>query len=201
MPVMDGVEATRRLTQTVPTARVIVLTMFDENEEIFEALRAGSLGYLLKACSAEKPCKAVRAAAKGTSVLEPRVAAKMMAELMRLSARRQKDSQPFAEPLSARELGITGGTVKNHITNVLGKLGVLDRTHAALRPTNSACSKQAGFSRTPTAPPPCGGSGCPQPPWVPALLHLGRRARPNSQPSPTRPPPHRRSRLSIRATS
>lgn len=153
MPVMGGVEATRRLGALVPTARVVVLTTFDEDEEIFEAMRAGALGYLLKACSAEKLCESVRAAAKGASVLEPSVAAKMMAELNRLSAREgRKVAQPLAEPLSARELGvlrllaagrsnkeigaelgITEGTVKNHMTNVLGKLGVLDRTQAALR--------------------------------------------------------------------
>jgi DNA-binding NarL/FixJ family response regulator len=132
---------------------VVVLTTFEEDEEIFEAMRAGALGYLLKACSADKLCEAVRAAAKGTSVLEPSVAARMMAELNRLSALNGKrPAQTLADPLSERELAvlklladgcsnkeigsrlnITEGTVKNHMTNVLGKLGVLDRTQAALR--------------------------------------------------------------------
>lgn len=153
MPVMNGVDATRRITQLLPDTRVIVLTTFDEDEEIFDALRAGAVGYLLKACSAEKLCESLRAAAKGTSVLEPSVAAKVMAELDRLTAREGKPvTHALAEPLSARELdvlrrlaaggsnkeigaelGITEGTVKNHMTHVLGKLGVLDRTQAALR--------------------------------------------------------------------
>lgn len=153
MPVMGGVEATRRIMATVPGSRVVVLTTFDEDEEIFEALRAGALGYLLKACSADKLNESVRAAAKGASVLEPAVTAKMMAELNRLSAKEgKKVAQPLADPLSDRELAvlkllaegcsnkeigsrlnITEGTVKNHMTNVLGKLGVLDRTQAALR--------------------------------------------------------------------
>ena len=153
MPVMGGVEATRRVVAAVPGARVVVLTTFEEDEEIFEAMRAGAVGYLLKACSADKLCESVRAAAKGTSVLEPSVAAKMLAELNRLRAKGGgKISQPLADPLSERELGvlklladgcsnkeigsrlnITEGTVKNHMTNVLGKLGVLDRTRAALR--------------------------------------------------------------------
>lgn len=153
MPVMGGVEATRRIAQVCPAARVVVLTTFEEDEEVFEALRAGALGFLLKACSAEKLCESVRAAAKGTSVLEPSVAARMMAGLTRLAAHEgRKVSQPLADPLSERELavlarlaqgrsnkeigvelGITEGTVKNHMTNVLGKLGVLDRTQAALR--------------------------------------------------------------------
>lgn len=153
MPVMGGVEATRRVLAAAPTARVVVLTTFEEDEEIFEALRAGALGYLLKACSADKLCESVRAAAKGTSVLEPSVAARMMAELNRLSAKEGgRAPQPLADPLSERELDvlrllaagcsnkeigarlrIAEGTVKNHMTNVLGKLGVLDRTQAALR--------------------------------------------------------------------
>ncbi len=153
MPVMGGVEATRRIMAAVPGSRVVVLTTFDEDEEIFEALRAGALGYLLKACSADKLNESVRAAAKGASVLEPSVTAKMMAGLNRLSAREgKKVSQSLPDPLSERELAvlkllaegcsnkeigaklsITEGTVKNHMTNILGKLGVLDRTQAALR--------------------------------------------------------------------
>jgi DNA-binding NarL/FixJ family response regulator len=153
MPVMNGVEATRRVLTTVPTARVVVLTTFEEDEEIFAAMRAGAFGYLLKACSADKLCESVRAAAKGTSVLEPSVTAKMIAELNRLTAKEGRQVVvPLADPLSERELAvlqllagggsnkeigarlnITEGTVKNHMTNVLGKLGVLDRTQAALK--------------------------------------------------------------------
>lgn len=153
MPVLGGVEATRKILAANPANRVVVLTTFEEDEEIFDAMRAGALGYLLKACSAEKLCEALRAAAKGTSVLEPSVAARMMAELNRLTARSgRRAALPLADPLSERELGvlklladgcsnkeigvqlkITEGTVKNHMTNVLEKLGALDRTQAALR--------------------------------------------------------------------
>lgn len=153
MPVLGGVEATRRVLAAVPATRVVVLTTFDEDEEVFEALRAGAVGYLLKACSADKLCESIRAAAKGASVLEPSVAARMMAGLNRPATRDgKKASQPLADPLSDRELavlrllaagrsnkeigselGITEGTVKNHMTNVLGKLAVLDRTQAALK--------------------------------------------------------------------
>lgn len=153
MPVMGGVEATRRVLQATPGTRVVVLTTFDEDEEVFEALRAGAVGYLLKACSADKLCESVRAAAKGASVLEPSVAARLMAEVNRFAAHNgKKVAQPLADPLTERELAvltllaagrsnkeigsalnITEGTVKNHMTNVLGKLGALDRTQAALR--------------------------------------------------------------------
>jgi DNA-binding NarL/FixJ family response regulator len=153
MPVMGGVEATRRVLAAAPGARVVVLTTFEEDEEIFAAMRAGAVGYLLKACSADKLCDSVRAAAQGTSVLEPSVAARMMAELNRLTTQEgRRVAQPLIDPLSERELAVlkllaTGcsnkeigarlmiaeGTVKNHMTNVLGKLGVLDRTQAALK--------------------------------------------------------------------
>ena len=153
MPVMGGVEATRRVLVAAPGARVVVLTTFEEDEEIFAAMRAGAVGFLLKACSADKLCDSVRAAAQGTSVLEPTVAARMMAELNRLTSQeRKRVEHPLVDPLSERELAVlkllaTGcsnkeiggrlsiaeGTVKNHMTNVLGKLGALDRTQAALK--------------------------------------------------------------------
>jgi DNA-binding NarL/FixJ family response regulator len=153
MPVLGGVEATRRVLAAVPATRVVVLTTFEEDEEIFEAMRAGAIGYLLKACSADKLCGSVRAAAQGTSVLEPSVAARMMAGVDRNPAKETRRSAPaLIDPLSEREvdvlkllaagcsnkeigtrLNITEGTVKNHMTNVLGKLGVLDRTQAALK--------------------------------------------------------------------
>lgn len=153
MPVMNGIEATRRLVATRADAHIVVLTTFDEDAEVFEALQAGALGYLLKACAADKLYDAVRAAARGATVLDPPIAAKVVGELNRLSAREtRRSAAPLTDPLSARErevlqllaagcsnkeigarLRIAEGTVKNHMTNVLGKLGVLDRTQAALR--------------------------------------------------------------------
>lgn len=153
MPVMGGVEATRLMGQHAPQSRVVVLTTFDDDAEIIDAMRAGALGYLLKACSADKLYEAVRASARNTFVLEPSVAAKIMGELNRLSQHAaRKPATVLAEPLSERELdvlrllaagcsnkeigsrlAIAEGTVKNHMTNVLGKLQALDRTQAALR--------------------------------------------------------------------
>jgi DNA-binding NarL/FixJ family response regulator len=153
MPVLGGVEATRRITEEAPAMRVIVLTTFEEDEEVFAALRAGAAGYLLKASPSAKLCEAIRLAARGESLLEPSVTAKVVAEFARIGDREPRRScPPLAEPLSVRErdvlrllaegrsnkeiageLGIAEGTVKNHMSNVLGKLGVLDRTQAALR--------------------------------------------------------------------
>lgn len=153
MPILDGVAATRRLKELAHPARVIVLTTFDDDETIFDGLRAGAVGYLLKDVSSEKLIEAIRAAARGESFLQPSIAAKVLAEFNRLEDRAPvKPLADLVEPLSDRELEIlqqvaagdsnkeiaarlfiTEGTVKNHVTNILGKLGVRDRTQAALR--------------------------------------------------------------------
>jgi DNA-binding NarL/FixJ family response regulator len=151
MPVLDGVSATRRIRAEFPETRVIALTTFDDDEDVFAALRAGAVGYLLKDVSSERLVEAVRAAVRDESVLQPSVAAKVLARLVAAypdsSAR-----EALVAPLSSRELEVlrlvadgrsnreiagelflAEGTVKNHVTNVLGKLGVRDRTQAALR--------------------------------------------------------------------
>jgi len=153
MPVLDGVAATRRLREIQPASRVIILTTFDDDEHIFDGLRAGAVGYLLKDVSSEKLVEAIRAAARGDSFLQPSVTARVLAEFARLNqATGGQPPQPLAEPLSERELEILGllaggasnreianqlyiaeGTVKNHVSNILGKLGVRDRTQAALK--------------------------------------------------------------------
>jgi len=152
MPMLDGVEATRRLHHEQPDSRVIVLTTFDDDEMVFDGLRAGALGYLLKDAPSEKLAEAIRAAARGESFLQPSIAAKVVAEFARLTTKRSPPAQALIEPLSDREqeilaliatgatnreignqLFLAEGTVKNHVTNVLGKLGVRDRTQAALK--------------------------------------------------------------------
>ncbi len=153
MPVLDGIEATRRLVAEKNPARIIVLTTFEEDEEVFAALAAGAAGYLLKASPSDRLVNAIRLTARGESFLEPSVTAKVLARFSRLAHGPARPiAPPLAEPLSSRELdvlrllaagqsnkeigsalSIAEGTVKNHMTNVLGKLGALDRTQAALR--------------------------------------------------------------------
>jgi DNA-binding NarL/FixJ family response regulator len=153
MPVLDGVRATRLLQETLPECRVIVLTTFDDDEYIFDALRAGAAGYLLKDVASARLVEAIRATARGESILEPSVAAKVIAEFTRVSSMvPTAQMEQLAEPLSERELEILAliargasnkeiaaqlfiaeGTVKNHVTHILGKLGVRDRTQAALK--------------------------------------------------------------------
>ena len=152
MPLLDGVKATRRLKAEQPDCRVIVLTTFDDDDNVFEGLRAGAVGYLLKDAPSEKLAEAIRLAARGESFLQPSVAAKVVAEFARLSRHTESNTVCLVEALSEREHVILGliangasnreiaqqlflaeGTVKNHITNILGKLGVRDRTQAALK--------------------------------------------------------------------
>ncbi|MEU7823608.1 response regulator transcription factor [Catellatospora sp. NPDC049111] len=153
MPVLDGVAATRRLRAEHPGVRVIVLTTFDDDEDVFAALRAGALGYLLKDASSAQLVEAVLAAARDEAVLQPSVAAKVVARFARLPDEEPAvRPQPLVVPLSERELDVlrlladgrsnreiaatlflAEGTVKNHVSGVLAKLDARDRTQAALR--------------------------------------------------------------------
>jgi DNA-binding NarL/FixJ family response regulator len=152
MPVLDGVTATRRLCEEQADCRVIVLTTFDDDEIVFDGLRAGAVGYLLKDASSGTLSEAIRAAARGESFLQPSVAAKVLAEFFRLTSKSVVMARTLIEPLSSREheilrviaagasnreiantLFLAEGTVKNHITNILGKLAVRDRTQAVLK--------------------------------------------------------------------
>jgi DNA-binding NarL/FixJ family response regulator len=152
MPVLDGVAATRELRATRPGTRILVLTTFDEDEQIFAALRAGAAGYLLKDCDSAHLAEAIEAVHRGDSFLQPVIAARVIAEFTRRGPAPGNSPPPLLEPLSEREtdvlrtlahgasnkeiaaaLGLAEGTVKNHVSNILGKLGVLDRTQAALR--------------------------------------------------------------------
>jgi DNA-binding NarL/FixJ family response regulator len=151
MPILDGIAATGRLRAAHPDVQVIALTTFDDDADVFAALRAGAIGYVLKDVSGETLFAAVRAAARGESLLPPPIAAKVVAELTRTAASSAARPQPLPEPLSERELEIVRllaggatnreiaatlvlaeGTVKNHLTNILGKLGARDRAQAVL---------------------------------------------------------------------
>ena len=148
MPVLDGIGATARLRVEQSDVRVLALTTFDDDEEVFAALRAGAVGYLLKDVTSTRLVEALDAAARGESVLQPSVAAKVVARVARLP----QDAPPPEHPLSDREVDVVRlladgqsnreiasalflaeGTVKNLVTSVLSKLEVRDRTQAAIR--------------------------------------------------------------------
>ena len=149
---MDGVEATWRLRERWPDACIIILTTFDDDEYVFEGLRAGARGYLLKDVSGHDLAEAVRTVAAGGALIEPSVARKVVAEFARLAPPARLSEAALAEPLSDREreilqllarglsngeiasrLSLAQGTVKNYVTAILQKLGARDRTQAALR--------------------------------------------------------------------
>jgi DNA-binding NarL/FixJ family response regulator len=155
MPVMDGVSAAHELRARFPQVAVVFLTTFDDDEYVFEGLRAGARGYLLKDVNSEELARAVRAVAAGQALIQPSVASKVVAEFARmgstgragLAARdellgalteRELDVlRGLAAGLSNREIAeklvITEGTVKNHVSSLLGKLDVRDRTQAVLK--------------------------------------------------------------------
>src|SRR5258706_8159352 len=99
MPVLDGVAATRRLHEELSNVRVIVLTTFDDDEMVFDGLRAGAVGYLLKDAPSEKLAEAIRVAARGETFLQPSVAAKVVAEFARLTRKTAGTSNSASEPL------------------------------------------------------------------------------------------------------
>jgi DNA-binding NarL/FixJ family response regulator len=146
MPLLDGVTATRRITESVPGTKVVVLTMHDDIEKTRQALEAGAVGYLSKGCSFADVLETVRAAAAGDTGLSPALASSMLsvaqAQLPReaeedvLSPRQVEILQGIADGLStkqvARELGITQKTVHNHLNAIYRRLDTQSLTHAVL---------------------------------------------------------------------
>lgn len=151
MPGMNGVEATQRVLRMHPTIKVIALTTFDDDALVFDALRQGIVGYMLKGADAMQIIGAVRSVAAGETALSPSVAIKIVSEFARM-ARITSKASAAELGLSRRELEVlrllargssnkeialalhvAEGTIKNHLTNIFGKLGVTDRTQAALK--------------------------------------------------------------------
>jgi two-component system, NarL family, response regulator LiaR len=146
MPGIGGVEAIRMIRERRPEVRVLVLTSFGEDEQIFPAVTAGAAGYLLKDVEPQELVRAIRAAHEGEALLHPAVAARLMEEFSSgqgprsaessLTAREREVLELIARGLPnkliARELGIAEKTVKTHVSAILSKLGVTDRTQAAL---------------------------------------------------------------------
>ena len=143
MPGGDGVSALRLLRAEVPQARVLVLTSFTDDAQIFAAMEAGAAGYLLKDVEPDALVAAVREVAAGNPVLHPRVATRLMRRgiavepgLAELTARERDVLRLIVEGLAnkeiARRLGIGEKTVKTHVSRVLDKLGAADRTQAAV---------------------------------------------------------------------
>ena len=145
MPVMDGIEATRRLHETLPDIKVIVLTSFADDDKLFPALRAGAVAYLLKDVGPTELAEAITAAARGEIRLHPEVTRRLVAGIAggaeqvpaNLLTEREMDVlRCLARGRSNKEIGadlfISEKTVKTHVGSILDKLGLADRTQAAL---------------------------------------------------------------------
>ncbi|HEY3018913.1 MAG TPA: response regulator transcription factor [Solirubrobacteraceae bacterium] len=142
MPVMDGIEAIRRVRGHDPEARIVVLTSFSDRERILDALDAGAIGYLLKDAEPDELIRGVRAAAAGEAPLAPKAASAVLTAradqrpAAELTPREREVlgllSRGKANKQIARELGISEKTVKAHLTRVFEAIGVSDRTAAAL---------------------------------------------------------------------
>jgi DNA-binding NarL/FixJ family response regulator len=159
MPRLNGIHATRRITERFPSVKVVVLTTYDTDEWVFDAIRAGACGYLLKDSDSETIVSAIRGAVNGEVRIDPAVAGKVLQEFRRLPPQPQSPDTAGSssqagnvlEPLTERELAIlqrmaqgdsntaiadalhlAEGTVKNYVSTIIGKLQANDRTHAAV---------------------------------------------------------------------
>jgi two-component system NarL family response regulator len=151
MPFMNGVEATRQIKREFPHIGIIALTMDEEQEHIFDLVRAGATGYLLKDSASSQIVDAIRAIARGNSLIHPSVAKKILAEFSLIAGGKSKQHPLVDHDLTEREitvlrlvasgqtnkevansLALSEKTVKNHLANIFHKLHVYDRTQAAV---------------------------------------------------------------------
>ena len=157
MPVLGGIPATRQIKRAHPEVHVIILTTYDTDDLVFEGIKAGAEGYLLKDASGETLIQALRGVVLGESQLDPKVARKVLNEFQQIARephlrpRGDQEQHPIIEPLTPREedvlrllveglsnreigmrLHLTEGTVKNYVSAIIAKLQANDRTHAVV---------------------------------------------------------------------
>jgi DNA-binding NarL/FixJ family response regulator len=159
MPDGDGLWATARLREAGLPTRVLVLTMSDDAESVFAALRAGASGYTVKGAGPDEVVAAVRAVARGEVIFGQGVAARMLHHFTRAAAtgpfpqltEREHEvldllARGFDNPAVARRLALSGKTVRNHVSNIIAKLQVVDRTAAIIRARDAGLGGVPGRS-------------------------------------------------------
>lgn len=151
MPVMDGVTAAYKVKKISPNTSIVILTVYEDEPHIFEAIKAGAMGYLLKDVSIEELTGAIRKVYKGEALIQPIIAAKVLKEFAMTDKRKMKNGDKFYNDLTekekeilrlivlggtnkeiAKKLGITEKTVKNHLSSIFCTLHVNNRTQAAI---------------------------------------------------------------------
>jgi DNA-binding NarL/FixJ family response regulator len=156
MPDLNGIDATRELRRVVPSAAVLVLTMFDDDDWVFAAMRAGARGYVLKGAEQQEIARAIMAVAAGEAIFGPAVATRVLSYFAtppvtptpfpELTAREREVLDLIAAGRNnhqiAKQLGLSAKTVANHISAIFTKLQVADRTQAILR------ARDAGLGHT-----------------------------------------------------
>ena len=151
MPQMDGVTATQKIKKMFGHSKIVILTVYEDEPHIFDAIKAGAMGYLLKDASVEELLEAIRSVYKGEALVQPAIAAKLLKEFAMLDKKRLKNGNKFYDDLTDREkeilrlialggtnkeiaqkLVISEKTVKNHISSIFQALHVTNRTQAAI---------------------------------------------------------------------
>lgn len=153
MPKLDGIRATQIIKKELPNTAIVILTIYDDDTNVFQAIKAGAIGYVLKDSPIDEALKAVRAAWRGEGLMHPAIAARVMKEFARIHNERAADMEAFADLTDrerevlkllasgkrnneiAEKLFISEKTVKNHVSSILFKLHANDRTEAALYAT------------------------------------------------------------------
>jgi DNA-binding NarL/FixJ family response regulator len=162
MPDLDGIAATRELARVAPAAKVLILTTFEQDDYVFDGLRAGASGFLLKRTRPEELIAAVHAVAAGDSLLSPSVTRRVIdrlaqqptpnladrAKLDQLTAREREVLELVARGLSNREIAaalvVEESTIRTHVKRVLGKLGLRDRIQAVIYAYENGLTQPAG---------------------------------------------------------
>src|SRR5438270_2738022 len=159
MPGLNGIEATRRILSATPQVGILMLTMFDDDESVFAAMRAGARGYLLKGAEGDEAIRAISTVSKGEAIFSPAIALRLMgyfakphpsppsAQLFPELTEREREvltliAQGYSNPAIAEQLVLSPKTVRNHVSSIFSKLQVAGRAEAIIRARDAGLTKE-----------------------------------------------------------